>query len=257
MYPFWYEPYFTGTEWLIRRGFFIDVFQLTKDRRIELVSHHFQPLMDLDSGHQWLLTSWRGKTTNYVPSNRNRKHPPGSSHTNAHTHTHKHESKWTSRSNYWYIRNTVQRGTGINIIPAEGCSKQNPDWDTLQNHQLSFLNKYIVREEKERGGKSVGADQERGKRCMNQSQCMNHLWILILASCKEDNSEKAMASHSSTLAWKIPWMAEPGGLPSMGSHRVRHDWCDLAAAAAAKKIVNETTRKLWTVGIFWLLKHYC
>ena len=40
-----------------------------------------------------------------------------------------------------------------------------------------------------------------------------------------------MASHSSTLAWKIPWMEEPGGLPSMGSHRVGHDWCDLAAAA--------------------------
>ena len=35
--------------------------------------------------------------------------------------------------------------------------------------------------------------------------------------------EKAMAPHSSTLAWKIPWMEEPGGLPSMGSHRVGHD----------------------------------
>ena len=34
---------------------------------------------------------------------------------------------------------------------------------------------------------------------------------------------KAMAPHSSTLAWKIPWTEEPGGLPSMGSHRVRHD----------------------------------
>ena len=33
-----------------------------------------------------------------------------------------------------------------------------------------------------------------------------------------------MAPHSSTLAWKIPWMEEPGGLPSMGSHRVGHDW---------------------------------
>ena len=44
---------------------------------------------------------------------------------------------------------------------------------------------------------------------------------------------KAMASHSSTLAWKIPWMEEPGGLLSMGSHRVGHDWSDLAAAAAA------------------------
>ena len=36
-------------------------------------------------------------------------------------------------------------------------------------------------------------------------------------------SEKAMAPHSSTLAWKIPWTEEPGGLQSMGSLRVRHD----------------------------------
>ena len=35
---------------------------------------------------------------------------------------------------------------------------------------------------------------------------------------------KAMAPHSSTLAWRIPWMEEPGGLQSMGSLRVRHDW---------------------------------
>ena len=40
-----------------------------------------------------------------------------------------------------------------------------------------------------------------------------------------------MATHSSVLAWRIPGMAEPGGLPSMGSHRVGHDWSDLAAAA--------------------------
>ena len=36
--------------------------------------------------------------------------------------------------------------------------------------------------------------------------------------------EKAMAPHSSTLAWKIPWMEKPGGLQSMGSLRVGHDW---------------------------------
>ena len=36
-------------------------------------------------------------------------------------------------------------------------------------------------------------------------------------------TEKAMAPHSSTLAWKIPWTEEPGGLQSMGSLRVRHD----------------------------------
>ena len=39
-----------------------------------------------------------------------------------------------------------------------------------------------------------------------------------------------MATHSSTLAWRIPGTGEPGGLPSMGSHRVRHDWSDSAAA---------------------------
>ena len=43
--------------------------------------------------------------------------------------------------------------------------------------------------------------------------------------------EKEMATHSSVLAWRIPRMGEPGGLPFMGSHRVRHDWSDLAAAA--------------------------
>ena len=45
--------------------------------------------------------------------------------------------------------------------------------------------------------------------------------------------EKEMATHSSVPAWRIPGTGEPGGLPSMGSHRVGHDWSDLAAAAAA------------------------
>ena len=45
--------------------------------------------------------------------------------------------------------------------------------------------------------------------------------------------EKEMATHSSVLAWRIPGTGEPGGLPSVGSHRVGHDWSDLAAAAAA------------------------
>ena len=45
--------------------------------------------------------------------------------------------------------------------------------------------------------------------------------------------EKEMATHSSILAWRIPGTEEPGGLPSMGSHRVGHDWSDLAAAAGA------------------------
>ena len=45
--------------------------------------------------------------------------------------------------------------------------------------------------------------------------------------------EKEMATHSSVLSWRIPWTEKPGRLQSMGSHRVRHDWSYLAAAAAA------------------------
>ena len=45
--------------------------------------------------------------------------------------------------------------------------------------------------------------------------------------------EKEVATHSSVLAWRIPRTGEPGGLPSTGSHRVGHDWSDLAAAAAS------------------------
>ena len=41
-----------------------------------------------------------------------------------------------------------------------------------------------------------------------------------------------MATHSSVLAWRSPGMGEPGGLPSMGSHRVGHDWSEVATAAA-------------------------
>ena len=50
-------------------------------------------------------------------------------------------------------------------------------------------------------------------------------------------SEKEMATHSSVLAWRIPGMGEPGGLPSMGLHRVWHDWSVLAAAACIHHVI--------------------
>ena len=53
-----------------------------------------------------------------------------------------------------------------------------------------------------------------------------------------------MATHSSVLAWRIPGTGDPGGLPSMGLHRVGHDWSDLAAAAAAG--VGCLWREAWT-----------
>ena len=45
--------------------------------------------------------------------------------------------------------------------------------------------------------------------------------------------EKAMAPHSSTLAWRIPWMEKPGGLQSVGSHRAGHDWATQQQTKAA------------------------
>ena len=58
--------------------------------------------------------------------------------------------------------------------------------------------------------------------------------------------KKEMATHSSVLAWRIPGTGEPGGLSSMGSHRVGHDWSDLAAAAGfyPLSIFN------WVIGLF-------
>ena len=54
-----------------------------------------------------------------------------------------------------------------------------------------------------------------------------------------------MATHSSVLAWRISGMGEPGGLPSMGSHRVGHDCSDLAAAAAALWVGKIPWRRGW------------
>ena len=52
-----------------------------------------------------------------------------------------------------------------------------------------------------------------------------------------------MATHSSVLAWRIPGTGEPGGLPSMGSHRVGHNWSDLAVADT-----------LWLLSLAWMIK---
>ena len=57
--------------------------------------------------------------------------------------------------------------------------------------------------------------------------------------------EKETATHSSVLAWRIPGTREPGGLLSLGLHRVRHDWSDLAAAAAAAATWSIVSYEQW------------
>ena len=66
-------------------------------------------------------------------------------------------------------------------------------------------------------------------------------------------SEQEMATHSSVLVWRLPGMEEPGGLPPMGWHRVRHDWSDLAAAAAiylASFVLQELLRLIRSTCLF-------
>jgi len=63
-----------------------------------------------------------------------------------------------------------------------------------------------------------------------------------------------MAAHSSVLAWRIPGTGEPGGLPSMGSHRVGQDWKDLAAAAAVINDVEHLFIYLLAINMYSLEK---
>ena len=70
--------------------------------------------------------------------------------------------------------------------------------------------------------------------CLRLYSCLRNRFIsaIFLNSTYIDSLwEKEMATHSCILAWRIPGTGEPGGLSSMGSHRVRHDWSNLAAAA--------------------------
>ena len=63
-------------------------------------------------------------------------------------------------------------------------------------------------------------------------KCEFNPWV------KEDALEEGMAAHISILAWEIPWTEEPGGLQSMESQRVRHDWSDWAACVCVHVCVH-------------------
>ena len=67
--------------------------------------------------------------------------------------------------------------------------------------------------------------RNRGSLVAQMVKCLPAMWENWVWSLgQEDPLEKELATHSNTLAWKIPWMEEPGRLQSRGSQRVRHDW---------------------------------
>ena len=84
------------------------------------------------------------------------------------------------------------------------------------------------------------------QRCLLRQECsLSPFTQADLIECFNVSfSEKAMAPHSSTLAWKIRWTEEPGGLPSMGSQRVRHDWA------------TELNWMLWVTFLMYTFKSY-
>ena len=70
-------------------------------------------------------------------------------------------------------------------------------------------------------------------------------WIMVFSGYM---LEKEMATHSSILAWRIPWTEEPGGLLSMGLHRVGHNWSDLACIHAwEKEMATHSSILAWRI----------
>ena len=78
----------------------------------------------------------------------------------------------------------------------------------------------------------------------------SEVWKLLNSGPPVHSMEKEMATHSSVLAWRIPGTGEPRGLLSMGSHRVGHDWSDLAAAAAA--VHSNSIQRLVIIAFFFI-----
>ena len=102
-------------------------------------------------------------------------------------------------------------------------------------HDLSFLNvgrrqwhpTPVLLPGKSHGRRSLVGYSPWGR---EESDTTERLHFHFSLSCVGEGDE---AAHSSVLAWRIPGTGEPGGLPSVGLHRVRHDWSNLVAAAAA------------------------
>ena len=79
---------------------------------------------------------------------------------------------------------------------------------------------------------------------------MRETWVRSLG--QEDPLEKGMATHSCTLAWKIPWLEEPGRLQFMGSQRVRHDW----ATSLSHKLLILRMTSVWLWFLFFVYIYF-
>ena len=66
------------------------------------------------------------------------------------------------------------------------------------------------------------------------------MWVQFLG--REDPLDEGTGTHSTILAWRIPWTEEPGGVQSVGCQRVGYNWNDLAAAAADSIMISDISQ---------------
>ena len=120
---------------------------------------------------------------------------------------------------------------------SQKIKERNSKHSTIENHQKEGS--------KRRGGEGSGTPFQYS--CLENPMDGGAWWATVHGVTKSRTRlsdftftfhfhalEKEMATHSSVLAWRIPGTGEPGGLPSMGSHRVGHNWSDLAAVVVAQ-----------------------
>ena len=136
----------------------------------------------------------------------------------------------------------TQRGFGINIVKSNCYYKMN--YKSLEGTDSALLIFSTIG--LSRGPIGEGNGNPLQYSCLENPMDGGAWWAAVHGVAKSRTQlsdftftfhfpalEEEMATHSSVLAWRIPGTGESGGLPSMESHRVGHDWSDLAAAAGA------------------------
>ena len=125
----------------------------------------------------------------------------------------------------FYLENPMHRGAWQAIVHSVTKSRTRLKWPSMHTHIslkywcltfLPFMNNMNLPWVRA----SLVAQRERIHLPMQET------WLWSLG--REDPLKEGMATHSSILAWRIPWTEEPGGLKSIGSERVEYDWSDLA-----------------------------
>ena len=114
-----------------------------------------------------------------------------------------------------FLTNFNSQITNMPLYTFEGKLLRSPDSHESRVHRNEMS---VLR----RNPREPPYSMNKGRGLIRHQICLS-LDQLVLASLQKSEVEKAMAPHSSTLAWKIPWMEEPGGLQSMGSLRVGHN----------------------------------